>query len=157
MDWKLPFLKHQPNYNGETLDDVLDSCLKLGYDIIFADMRTTLRTTKYKLHGMFVIALKRAENIFLLTGTYNYLCALEGKYSVPLELQIKYSPALQSDERWSLWDNPMRNRREEAWCKMWKHARMFNTEQDLREYILNYMKHFEDIGNTLWYARQARI
>ena len=143
-----------PAYNGETLDNVIDSCLEKGYVVYFSDMRTTLHTTRHKHHGVYVVVLLDGDDYHLLSGTYNYLCVLEGEASVALK--AKYNPVLQSDERWSLWDNPMRDRREEAWNKMWSTARTFTSEGDLKKYVITHMKNWEDVGNTLYWARYGR-
>ena len=150
-NYEFKFRDSIPTYAGQTLDDVLGACEALGYTIHFADMRTTLHTTRHKMHGVYVIVLTKDESFHLMSGTYNYLCALEGEASI--SLQVKHSPALQSDERWSLWDNPMRDRREEAWNKMWSSTRTFTSERDVKEYCITHMKNWEDVGNTLYWAR----
>jgi len=152
------FRNAHPIYKGYTLETLLDDLQSLGYNVYFSDMLTTLHTTRHKIHGVFVVVLKEGATTFhLLNGTYNYLCALEGRDSVPVHIEAQYTPALQSDERWSLWTNPMRNRREEAWNMMWKNCKTFKSESDLKEYILIHMKNWDDVGNTLWYARRPKV
>ena len=153
MTYEYRFKDCIPSYSNETLDDVCDAIKAFGYPIHFADMRTTLHTTRHKMHGVYVIIAKDGDLFHLFSGTYNYLCALEGEASVSMQLQ--YSPALQSDARWSLWDNPMRDRKEEAWNQMWHTCRTFKSERDVKEYIITHMKNWDDVGNTLYYARRA--
>ena len=157
MDYKFPYRNRYPTYNGEKLDDVLESIEQMGYKLHFADMRTTIHTTKHKMHGVYVIIFKDGDVYNLLSGTYNYLCILEGKESVDPRLEAEFNVMLQADARWSLWDNPMRDRREEAWNKMWQSCRTFTSERDLKEYIIVHMKNWEDVGNTLAWARRAVI
>ena len=152
LEWTYKYRDAVPAYHGETLDEVQDRLLEMGHTIWFSDMRTTMQTTRHKMHGVYVIIfLADYDGRWnLLTGTYNYLCALEGADSTLFHAEIKQNPVLQSDQRWSLWDNPMRNRRPEAWSAMWKGCRTFESYSDLSEYILSHMKNWDDIGTTLY-------
>lgn len=154
MEYDFPFIhniKDVPTWEGVSLNDVPSRLERLGFDVLHKDMRTVRKTTKYKIHGVYVIVAQKDCEFYLFTGIYNYLSRLEPKYI--LQYKIDFNVAMQDMRRWSEWDNPMHDLRESAWNNMWKYSRTFTELKDVKEYISYYMKGFQDIGTTLVWAR----
>lgn len=157
-NYDFPFMNDSsdvPEYCGCSLDDVPSVLDELGYELLHLDMRTTKRTTSFKIHGVYIIVFLHESAVYLMSGTYNHICALEGRESI-MDTMLYQNHSANDMKRWSKWDNPMHNLKREAWEEMWKHCRRFHDVPTLHEYIKKYMKRWDDIGTTLYWARMPK-
>lgn len=133
-----------PQWDEYVLEDVPSVMELLGYEILYTDLRTNHNTSRTKQHGIFCVLSTKDDMYYLSTGTYNYVSFLEGQYSLFEGQAFEPNLAKRDTKRWSGWDDPMHDRREEAWNKAWEYTKVFKSIEDLKDFCNINMKHWED-------------